>query len=161
MIYWFYRKTIPYNWRCSIACMTIGGTWGGEELSTDCLSIKQDAEADDDRSVNASISRDFQLIDSKGWSLFEEVLLSVFGLEFSIDDLELWDRLEPDECRLTLGESSGASGVPGAVVDDIDGVPSLRFFWGFLGSIDSGLPCAETALCRGIANTPFSIKKIK
>lgn len=121
------------------------------------MSIKQDAEADDERSVNASISRDFQLVDSKGWSLFEEALLSVFGLEFSTDDLELCERLEPDECRLTLwGESSGSSGVPGEVVDDIDGVPSLRFFWGFLGSVDSGVPCAVTALCKGIANTPFS-----
>ena len=92
------------------------------------MSIKQDAEADDDRSVNASIRRDFQFVDSKGWSLFEGLLLSIFGLEFSTDDLELCDRLDPDECRLTLGESSGASGVPAEVVDDIDGVPSLRFF---------------------------------
>lgn len=91
------------------------------------MSIKQDADSDDDRSVNASISRDFQLVDSKGWSLFKEVLLSVFGLEFSTDDLELCDRLEPDECRLTLGESSGASSFPAEVVDEMDGVPSLRF----------------------------------
>lgn len=52
----------------------------------------------------------------------------MFGLEFSTDDLELCERLEPDECRLTLGESSGASCVPVEVVDGIDGVPSLRFF---------------------------------
>ena len=73
-------------------------------------------------------------------------MLSVFGVEFSTDDLELCDRLEPDECRLTLGESSGTSGVPAELVDEMDRMPSLRFFSAFLGSIESEVPGAVTAL---------------
>ena len=142
-----------------MACTTIGGTWGSGGLRADCLSMRHDAEADDDRSVSASISRDFQLVDSEGGSLLDNDLLSLFWFAFSLDDLELCERLEPEECRLTFGESSVASWVPAEVVDDIDGVPSLRFFWDFFDSVESGVAWGVTALWRGIANTPFSKRR--
>ena len=55
------------------------------------------------------MSRDFQLGDSKGWSLSEDVFSSVFGFEFSTEDLELCERLDPEESLRTPGESSDAS----------------------------------------------------
>ena len=152
-----FSRTLPCNWRCSTACKTIGGTCGVGGLSADCLSIRHDAEAEEDRSVRASISRDFQLDDSVGWSLPDKVLLSLFWFEFSLDDLELCERLDPDECRLTFGDSSGTSWLPVEFVEEIDGVLSLTFLCPFFNSEVSITPWDVTALWRGIAKTPFSV----
>ena len=49
-----------------MASKTMGGTCGGKVRSVASLSIKHDAEAEDDNKVNASISLDFQFGDSGG-----------------------------------------------------------------------------------------------
>ena len=154
-IYFDSSLFLPLDLRCSIACKTIGGTWGKGELRAD-LSTRYEAEADDDKRVRASISRDFQLVDSEGVSLLD--LLPVSWLEISFEDLELCERLEPDESRLIFSEASVTSWVE-AVDGVINGVPSLTFLGDFFDSAQSGGPWGVTALWRGIANTPFSKEK--
>lgn len=141
-----------------MACKTIGGTWGKGGFRADRLSMRHVAGADDDRRVRASISRDFQLVDSEGVSLFGLLPVSWFGI--SVDDRELCERLDPEESRLIFMESSVASWVETAD-DEIDCVPSLTPFGGFFKSAESGVLWGVTALCKGIANTPFSKKEIR
>ena len=141
-----------------MACRTIGGTWGRGGFRADCLSMRYVAGADDDRRVRASISRDFQLVDSEGVSLFG--LLPVLWFAISLDDRELCERLDPVESRLIFIESSVASWVETAE-GEINCVSSLTLFGDFFKSAESGGLWCVTALCKGIENTPFSkIKKI-